>query len=262
MKRIRVATAAAVGAMMAMAWPPTPARAQDDGCAVAAKPKKKRGLGGLLSAARSSGLEGSIAGALRGDGDLKSDLGGVARATAERGAADAGARAACAATDRASGGGEDGTGTRPAAPASATGRARRETAAADVQYPSRMPVADTIKAQIAAFDAFGKVRCASCEGGHAYESWARQAYVSELRGEYNGWAKKLGNLAVGATLPWTSGSAAGVITVRSEGAVNGFRCKQLHYRLTRGSASAERPGLVCWGRLNEYAGSDSWVEVY
>ncbi len=61
-----------------------PARAQDLSCAERVgipqeKREKKRGLGGLLAAARKSGLGGSIAGALRGDGNLASRLEGTAQ---------------------------------------------------------------------------------------------------------------------------------------------------------------------------------------
>ena len=47
-----------------------------------------------------------------------------------------------------------------------------------------------------------------------------------------------------------------------EGQVNGFRCRKMTYRLERDGKSAERPGLICWGKANEYAGSDSWVGVF
>lgn len=232
---------------------PLPSLAQADGCQAAAPVKaKKKGFGGLLSAARKSGLQGALQGALRGDGNLRAEVAGAAinaAASAADGAADCDS-------------GEGATADEGSAGLLPSATKKKAVSAGAALYPSQMAVPASVKEQIAAFDAFGKVRCSDCEGGYAYESWAKQAYVGELRGEYNGWAKKLGSLALDAKLPWTSGSSRGVITVASEEPVQGFRCRQLRYVLTRGKASAERPGLVCWGKINQYAGSESWVEVY
>jgi len=113
-----------------------------------------------------------------------------------------------------------------------------------------------------AFEQFSRVECGSCEGGYSFDAWAQQAFHSEIRGEYNGWARKLGNLGIGESLSWTGAESQGTLTAVAEETVEGFRCRRLRYRLVRGGVSAERDGLVCWGRLNQYAGSDTWVEVY
>ncbi|MBP2161510.1 MULTISPECIES: hypothetical protein [Asticcacaulis] len=129
-------------------------------------------------------------------------------------------------------------------------------------YPGTIAVSADIKAKKDAFDEFGKVRCSDCEGGYSYDSWTQIFFNGELAGEYNGWAKKLGNLKVGERLTWKGKASKGTLTVVSDSPVEGFRCKQLTYRLDKPNASAERPGLVCWGKLNEYSSNDSWVIVY
>lgn len=131
-----------------------------------------------------------------------------------------------------------------------------------ISAPGKIVISADIKAQKEAFDEFGRVSCNDCEGGRSYDSWAQRFFGGELAGEYNGWAKKLGNLKVGDRLTWRGQQSRGSLTVISETPVDGFRCKQITYRLDKGSTQAERPGLVCWGKLNEYAASDSWVEVY
>ncbi|RHW18849.1 hypothetical protein D1610_01485 [Sphingomonas gilva] len=260
MKRIRQTTAAAIGAAIMMTWSAVPAHAEDDACAVAAKPKKKRGLGGLFSAVRSSGLEGSIAGTLRGDGDLKSDLTGSARAAAERGLA----RAACADSATVTEGSSEASGDEGAAraaPISATERARREMAAADAKYPSRMPIPPEWQAAKEAYDEFGKVVCFGCEGGHAYSGWPDWPR-DEFSGKYGGDEKRLSRFPIGHVHRWSANGFAGSLTIAGEETVNGFRCRKLRYRLEKAGKSAERPGLICWGKANEYAGSDSWVGVF
>lgn len=129
-------------------------------------------------------------------------------------------------------------------------------------YPGAITISDDIKAKKAAFDAFGEVSCDDCEGGRSYDSWAKRFFGGELGGEYNGWAKKLGKMNVGDRLTWKGTASKGMLTVVSENPVEGFRCKQLVYRLDKPKSSAERPGLLCWGKLNEYSASDTWVEVY
>lgn len=129
-------------------------------------------------------------------------------------------------------------------------------------YPGTITVGADIKAKKDAFDEFGKVRCNDCEGGYSYDSWTQIFFNGELAGEYNGWAKKLGNLRVGERLTWKGKASNGTLTVVSDSPVEGFRCKHLTYRLDKPNASAERPGLVCWGKLNEYSSNDSWVIVY
>lgn len=229
---------------------PGVAQAQD-GCA-APKPQKKRGLGGLLS----GGLEGSVAGALRGDGNLASDLEGSGRRTVE----DAGAPAVqCAGTRPAEKTGS--SAGRAAAPETATERARREMAASDAKYPSRMPIPDDWKTAKTAYEAFGKVRCSGCEGGYTQAGWPDWPR-DEYSGKYGGTETRLSRLPVGHIHRWSSNGFSGTLTIDGEEQVNGFRCRKLSYRLDKGGQNASRPGLMCWGKANEYAGSDSWVGVF
>jgi hypothetical protein len=130
----------------------------------------------------------------------------------------------------------------------------------DVQRPGELEFSAETKALATAFDAFGRVSCSSCEGGRSYDSWARKSL--NLGREFGAWEKKLGGLALGQTLDWTGVESTGRITVVSETPVGGFRCKQLKWELFKGSARAERPGLVCFGYSGSYAGSESWNEVF
>ena len=152
------------------------------------------------------------------------------------------------------------TTTAPAA--TATPAKPKKAAPTPVTYPGTITVSAEIKAKKEAFDEFGKVRCSDCEGGYSYDSWTQIFFNGELAGEYNGWAKKLGKLNVGERLTWKGAESKGTLTVISENPVEGFRCKQLAYRLDKPRGFAERPGLLCWGKLNEYASNDSWVIVY
>lgn len=247
------AAAAAVGS--------TAVRAEE-GCAVsAAKPPKKRGLGGLLSAARSSGLEGSLAGATRGDGNLASDLKGSSRRAAEGGASESMAASGCRETapkDDAAEASAAG-GARPAE--TSTQRARREMAASDLKYPSRMPIPDEWKTAKAAYDEFGKVKCMSCEGGFAFSGWPDWPR-DEFSGKYGGAETRLSRLPLGHVHRWSANGFSGTLTVDGEEQVNGFRCRKMTYRLEKGGQSASRPSLLCWGKANQYSGSDSWVGVF
>lgn len=135
----------------------------------------------------------------------------------------------------------------PAATRAAAGRNDRRSPW-DIEAPA------SAKAQKKAFDDFGKVRCNDCEGGYGYDSWA-QHFVS-------GWNEKLGALKSGQSLQWQGNAARGTVKVLSEDPVDGFRCKQLAWTLAKGGASAERPGLMCWGRSERYSATESWVHVY
>ncbi|MEI4508880.1 hypothetical protein WBQ88_19725 [Sphingopyxis sp. CCNWLW253] len=228
-----------------------PAAAQaGEGCA-AQTAKKKRGVG--LQLAR--GLKGSIEGALRGDGDLGSDLQGTAGQAAERSSRDAQGAAEC---DKAP---PRESASNASAPETATQRAQRKMAASDAKYPSRMTIPDDWKTAKAAYDEFGKVKCMSCEGGYGYSGWPDWPR-DEFSGKYNGTEKRLSQFPVGHVYRWSSNGFAGTLTVDGEEQVNGFRCRKMTYRLEKGGKSAARPSLICWGKANEYAGSDSWVGVF
>ncbi|RJF93655.1 hypothetical protein [Sphingomonas cavernae] len=233
-----LATAAAV--LVSTAYVHAPASAQDEGCAGrVAKAKKKRGL---------SGLTGSLMGAARGDGDLGSDLTGTAVAAARAGPSDC---VDAPASESAS-----------AKPASATERARREMAAADAKYPSRMAIPADKKAEIDAYKALGVVRCSACEGGTTNEGWFRLELMDEMRRTNTKLNDKMVGMAPGETIRWSGTVVRGVLTALGEEMVSGFRCKRFRLRIDRDTRSAERDTLMCWGKANEYSGSDSWVEVY
>jgi hypothetical protein len=133
-------------------------------------------------------------------------------------------------------------------------------ASPDVKRPGDLEFSAEMKALATAFDAFGRVSCSSCEGGRSYDSWARKSL--NISSDHGAWDKTLGALAVGQTLNWTGVESKGRITVVGETPVSDFRCKQLKWELSKGSARAERPGLVCFGYSGPYAASESWTEVF
>ena len=138
--------------------------------------------------------------------------------------------------------------------------ARSSSTAPPRDWTSPLPSAE-IKARNAAFDAFGRYDCTECEGGHGFDSWAQQSFAGQLRG-YNAWAEKIGAMAVGDSLPWKGMRANGLLVIASADPVGPFPCKQVHYLLTKDKATAERDGLFCQGRLNQFDAGPSWVEVY
>jgi hypothetical protein len=129
-----------------------------------------------------------------------------------------------------------------------------------VKYPSDLDFSPELEAEKKAFLEFSKVRCGDCEGGYSFDAWVQQ--IIPLDGKYKAWERKVGGLALGEKIAWKGSQATGVITVVSEEAVNGWPCKQLKWELKRGQASAERPGLFCYGKGGPYDGSDSWTEVF
>jgi hypothetical protein len=151
-----------------------------------------------------------------------------------------------------------GGGTRGGAPAATPTSA---SPAQKVKYPSRMSPPSGFAMTKAAYDEFGKVRCSSCEGGYAFDGWPKFPR-NELSGKYNELGLRLGSMALGQVHRWKGAEASGTLTVVREETVGGFRCRHLRYHLAKGSASAQRPGLVCWGYGNEYAASENWHEVY
>ena len=252
---VRGAVAASLIATVAVAIP-SPASAQEAGCTAPA-PKKPSGIGGLLSSAKRSGLLGSSARLAKG----------------RQGTAEVAERAADIATQasncRAA---RDGSDTRPvpgqseaiadSSPATSNpGRATRAPAQPTYRYPSQMPKPADFAAVSAAYMEFGKDRCGGCEGGYAYDGWASFPR-DEYSGKYNGDANRMGSWPIGHVHHWKGNISSGSLTVLGEESVEGFRCRRLRYRLERGSASAERPGLLCWGRANQFAGKESWNTVY
>ncbi len=146
-----------------------------------------------------------------------------------------------------------------ATPAATEGQAAPVTA--EIKFPSRMPPPAGFAAVKAAYDEFGKVKCFGCEGGYAYDGWPSFPR-DEHSGKYNGSDSRLGAMKLGQVHSWKGAESTGTLTVVREETVGGFRCRHLLYRLTKGIASAERPGLICWGYSNEYASSEGWNQVY
>jgi hypothetical protein len=132
---------------------------------------------------------------------------------------------------------------------------------ASVQYSSELPRPAGFEAVKAAFSQFGKVACSSCEGGFGHDSWPSFPR-DEFSGKYNETGKRLGAFPVGHVHRWKGVASSGTLTVLAEETVGGLRCKKLQYRLVKGNASADRPGLVCWGYANGFARSEDWNEVY
>ena len=137
----------------------------------------------------------------------------------------------------------------------------KKASSSKIAYPSELPDPEGFAAVKKAYDDFGKVRCTGCEGGYAYDGWPVFPRDETPR-PYNGSKHILGEFAIGHVHRWKGAESQGALTIVSEEPVGGFRCRQLLYRLTKGSASAERPGLLCWGYANQFAGSQGWNVVY
>lgn len=233
---------------------PTAARAQD-GCAAQAKKRRPS----LFGAEGAGGLLRRLEGAARGQRSLGTDIKDTAQTGAQQRLSEAGSVAACRARET----GEPSADGAPAQPAgeTATARAARRRAEVDARYPSRMTMPAEWTSAKEAYDSFGKVKCFGCEGGYAnagWPSWPRD----EFDGKYDGSETRLSRLPAGHVHRWTSNGFAGSLTINGEEQVNGFRCRKMTYRLERDGKSAERPGLMCWGKASEYASKDSWVGVF
>jgi len=150
--------------------------------------------------------------------------------------------------------------TEQTAPSSGPAPWPMNVGARTVKYPSNLDFSPELEAQKKAFVEFSKVSCSDCEGGYDYDAWARHFFT--LDGSYKAWEKKIGGLAMGETITWKGAKSTGSITVVGEEPVNGWPCKQLKWELKKPQASAERPGLFCYGKENSYSGSDSWTEVF
>jgi len=140
-------------------------------------------------------------------------------------------------------------------------KARPAPSPTAAKYPSQLAKPENFAAIKQAYEDFGKVRCTSCEGGFAYDGWPVFPRDGTPR-PYNGSRHPLGLAEIGHVHRWKGAEADGSITIVREETISGFRCRHLTYRLTRGNASAERPGLLCWGYANQFAGSEGWNEVY
>jgi hypothetical protein len=220
-----------------------PAEAQQ---VCSAEKAKKRGFGRLMT-----GLKGSIGGALRGDGNLASDLAGTAQASVE-------AAAACVPPDA-----SEARSSRPAARQSeGSVAAAPKPAVAAARYPSQaITIPQHWKAAKEAYDEFGKVRCTGCEGGYAYSGWPSWPR-DEFDGKYGGSETRLSRLPVGHVHRWTANGFSGSLTVNAEEEHEGFKCRRMTYRLEKDGRDAERPSLMCFGHQNQFASKESWVGVF
>jgi len=113
-----------------------------------------------------------------------------------------------------------------------------------------------------AYNKFGEVRCTDCEGGIDFDGKPKFEYDSKFSGLYNERAKRIGSWPVGHVHRWKGRASTGTITVAAEETVEGFRCRRAVYKLVRGTNSAERPSLICWGLANSSSSVENWHEIY
>lgn len=151
-----------------------------------------------------------------------------------------------------------------ATPQANDGGARLAQAAAPARAPAKVSnVRDLAPpdalAQKKALDEFSRWRCNDCEGGWAYDSWARHGL--NLVGN-NLLESKIGSLAVGQSVSWKGRVANGQGIVTAEVEKSGFRCKQVTWRMTKGKETAEREGLFCVVLMGNAPGVPTWVEAY
>lgn len=133
--------------------------------------------------------------------------------------------------------------------------------ATSVRYTDDLPRAADAEAAKAAYNKFGEVSCNDCEGGIDFDGRPKFAY-DQFSGQYEERARRFGNLPVGHVHRWRGRESTGTITILAEQPLDGFRCKQLRYRLVKGKAVAERPGLICWGLANASSSAENWHEIY
>ncbi len=168
---------------------------------------------------------------------------------------------------RGDGRGENGSSPDPEGEGAETGAVEPSPAAAvptvakKAAYIDALRVPPEVEAQKASYNKFGEVRCNDCEGGIDFDGRPKFAF-DQFSGQYNERAKRAGNWPVGHVHRWQGKAAKGTLTVTREEEVEGFRCRRLDYRLDKGSASASRPGLICFGLANRSSGIENWHEVY
>ncbi|KAB2896310.1 MAG: hypothetical protein F9K35_14245 [Burkholderiaceae bacterium] len=122
--------------------------------------------------------------------------------------------------------------------------------------PARCPKS---RAQREAFVNASKVRCGDCEGGHAYDAWARHALTQG--GDEKQYLALLVGLAVGQSLSWKGSRYQGSVQATGEHPIGPFPCRQYHWTLKDGvRVVAEREGLLCQYK-RPYAASARWNEV-
>ena len=110
------------------------------------------------------------------------------------------------------------------APANAPATAKKASSP-KATYPSELPRPADFDAVRKAYTDFGKVRCTSCEGGFAHDSWPKFPRDETTRPS-NGSKHILGEFPIGHVHRWQGVEAQGSLTIVSEEPVAGFRCRQ------------------------------------
>lgn len=128
-------------------------------------------------------------------------------------------------------------------------------------YIDGLKVPAEVEAKKAAYNKFGEVSCSDCEGGIDFDGRPQFPY-DQFSGQYGERAKRAGSWSIGHVHRWQGKASTGTLTVLREENVDGFRCRRLEYRLMKGSASASRPGLICWGLANRSSEIENWHEIY
>lgn len=151
---------------------------------------------------------------------------------------------------------DEGTAATPPAPP-----APAPTMPKKAGYIDALRVPAEVEAQKADYNKFGEVSCNDCEGGIAFDGRPKFPY-DQFSGQYGERAKRAGSWPVGHVHRWQGRASKGTLTVAREEQVDGFRCRRLEYRLDKGSASASRSGLICFGLANRSSEIENWHEIY
>lgn len=130
-----------------------------------------------------------------------------------------------------------------------------------IRYTGDLPVPPEAEAARAAYNSFGEVDCNDCEGGIDFDGRPKFAF-DQFSGQYEERARRAASWPIGHVHRWQGKASAGTLTVVAEATVEGFRCRQLRYRLVKGNRSAERPGLICLGMVSSESSNENWHEIY
>lgn len=118
-------------------------------------------------------------------------------------------------------------------------------------------------AQKQAFSEASRYSCTACEASMDIDSWRK--FIHPDRDTYSAWGNLIASFTVGRVIDWRGNHVDGRITVVSEVPVGGFECRQLRHRISTREATprvTERPGLICYGKRDQYSGSNTWHEVF
>jgi hypothetical protein len=214
-------------------------------------------------------LAAAFASCLAGPADAQSFLKSLAREAAQRAAAAAIAGSAnqAAQQEDAVVSNDDGGASAPAPQAEVVEAATTGPApwplnagSAKVKYPGDLKFSAELEQQKKDFVEWSAVSCNDCEGGRHYDAWAQHFIRTD--GSWKAWEKKLGALAMGESVTWKGSKANGSITVVGETPIKDWPCKQLEWKLVRGTESVTRPGLVCMTYGSSYSGNQTWNTVF